>query len=138
MNIVEALKLAKEQGKKVRPIGEDWFVEFNKKANTYIKKRKDSDIGTTALTIRHTLKDWKFVWEKPSKQTQHKIDSMKFQIVRYCNNTECYNCERELRRKCTDKIQVDGGYYPADNTLDDWSLKDIVEAYHILKKAGEI
>lgn len=129
MNIVEALKIAKEQGRKVRPVGEDWFVEFNKKANTHIKKENDSDIGTTALTIRHTLKDWEVVKEKPSKETQCKIDSMKFQIVRHCANQEhCRKCILNL--KCIANRQ--------DSMCDDWSLKEIVKAYHILKKAGEI
>ena len=135
MNIVEALKIAKEQGRKVRPVGEDWFVEFNKKANTHIKKENDSDIGTTALTIRHTLKDWEVVKEKPSKETQCKIDSMKFQIVRYCDkNADCDDCyECKIRRICHTKPCS-----PLRMLLDDWSLKEIVEAYHILKKAGEI
>lgn len=135
MNIVEALKIAKEQGRKVRPVGEDWFVEFNKKANTHIKKENDSDIGTTALTIRHTLKDWEVVKEKPSKETQCKIDSMKFQIVRYCDkNADCDDCyECKIRRICHTKP-----YSPLRMLLDDWSLKEIVEAYHVLKKAGEI
>lgn len=135
MNIVEALKIAKEQGRKVRPVGEDWFVEFNKKANTHIKKENDSDIGTTALTIRHTLKDWEVVKEKPSKETQCKIDSMKFQIVRYCDkNADCDDCyECKIRRICHTKP-----YSPLRMLLDDWSLKEIIEAYHVLKKAGEI
>lgn len=135
MNIVEALKIAKEQGRKVRPVGEDWFVEFNKKANTHIKKENDSDIGTTALTIRHTLKDWEVVKEKPSKETQCKIDSMKFQIVRYCDkNADCDDCyECKIRRICHTKP-----YSPLRMLLDDWSLKEIVEAYHILKEEGEI
>lgn len=129
MNIIEALTLAKEHGRKVKPVGEDWFVEFNKKANTHIKKENDSDIGTTALTIRHTLKDWEVVKEKPSKETQCKIDSMKFQIVRHCANQEhCRKCILNL--KCIANRQ--------DSMCDDWSLKEIVEAYHILKKAGDI
>ena len=63
---------------------------------------------------------------------------MKFQIVRHCKNTECSNSECELYRKCIDKVQVDDGYSPKVNLLDDWNLKEIVEAYHILKEAGEI
>lgn len=135
MNIVEALKIAKEQGRKVRPVGEDWFVKFDKEANIHIKKWRDSDIGSTILTIKHTLEDWEVVKEKPSKETQCKIDSMKFQIVRYCDENadyeDCYDCK--IRRVCRAKP-----YQPIRMLLDDWSLKDIVEAYHILKKAGEI
>lgn len=136
MNIVEALKIAKEQGKKVRPVGAEWFVKYIEDVDEYYRIWGNNHFDW--LVIDNALEDWEVVEEKPNKQTQYKIDSIKFQIVRYCNNTECYNCERELRRKCTDKIQVDGGYYPADNTLDDWSLKEIIEAYHILKEAGEI
>lgn len=141
MNIVEALKIAKEQGRKVRPVGEDWFVEFNKKANTHIKKENDSDIGTTALTIRHTLKDWEVVKEKPSKETQCKIDSMKFQIVRHCKNNVVNgnaSCKECIITKTCDKPYKKNNETPYTNALDDWSLKEIVEAYHILKEAGEI
>ena len=135
MNIVEALKIAKEQGKKVRPVGEDWFVEFDKETNIHVKKWRDSDIGSTILSISKTLADWEVIKEKPSKQTQYKIDSMKFQIVRYCDENadyeDCYDCK--IRRVCRAKP-----YQPIRMLLDDWSLKDIVEAYHVLKKAGEI
>lgn len=139
MNIVEAFKIAKEQGKKVRLKGQDcWSIEYKDGMFLqYYKTSKNSYIYRNVVT-EDVLEDWEVVEEKPNKQTQYKIDSMKFQIVRYCNNTECYNCEHELRRKCTDKIQVDGGCYPSGNMLDDWNLKEIVEAYHILKEAGEI
>lgn len=144
MNIVEALNIAKEQRKKVRPIGVNWCVTYEDDfvpgffaRNNILTKKWNRGVEYLA-SPKEILKDWEVVEDKKSKQTQYKIDSIKFQIVRYCNNTECYNCERELRRKCTDKIQVDSGYYPAANTLDDWSLKEIVEAYHILKEAGEI
>ena len=58
---------------------------------------------------------------------------MKFQIVRYCNN--CNGCK--IAKVC-DKIFEKYDETPRTNLLDDWSLKDIVEAYHILKEAGEI
>lgn len=138
MNIVEALKIAKEQGKKVRPVGEDWFVEFDKETKIHIKKWRDSDIGSTILSISKTLADWEVIKEKPSKETQRKIDSVKFKIIRHCKNTECCNSECELYRKCVDKVQIDDGYSPKANLLDDWRLKEIVEAYHILKEEGDI
>lgn len=139
MNIVEALKIAKEQGKKVRPKNQNtWFIKYENgkfmQYNTYFKR---CDMYCY-VTTEYILKDWEVVKEKSSKQTQYKIDSMKFQIVRHCKNTECCNSECELYRKCIDKVQVDEGYSPKANLLDDWSLKEIVEAYHILKEAGEI
>ena len=133
MNIAEALKIAKEQGKKVRPVAEtdvclvyiksrDKFdmrnIETNKYVNTFDR-----------ATIKGIFADWEVVEEKTSKQTQYKIDSMKFQIVRHCANQEhCRKCILNL--KCIANRQ--------DSMCDDWSLKEIVEAYHILKKAGEI
>ena len=129
MNIIEALKIAKEQGKRVRPVGAEWFVEYDNEINTYVKKWRDSGIGSTILTIKNTLADWEVVKEKPSKETQHKIDSMKFQVLRHCANQEyCHRCI--LNPNCKDNTQ--------DTMLDDWSLKEIVEAYHILKEAGDI
>lgn len=136
MNIAEALKIAKEQGKKVRPKNQNtWFIKYENgkfmQYNTYFKR---CDMYCY-VTTEYILKDWEVVKEKPSKQTQYKIDSMKFQIVRYCDENadyeDCYDCK--IRRVCRAKP-----YQPIRMLLDDWSLKDIVEAYHILKKAGEI
>lgn len=136
MNIVEALKIAKEQGKKVRLKGQDcWSVEYKDGMFLqYYKTSKNSYIYWNVVT-EDVLEDWEVVPDKKSKQTQYKIDSMKFQIVRYCDKNadydDCYNCK--IRRICHTKV-----YNPLIKILDDWSLKDIVEAYHILKKAGEI
>lgn len=136
MNIVEALKIAKEQGKKVRLKGQDfWSVEY--KNGMFLQYYKNSD---APYTYWHTitedvLADWEVVEEKPSKQTQHKINSMKFQVLRYCDKNadcdDCYDCK--IRHICHTKP-----YSPLRMLLDDWSLKEIVKAYHILKKAGEI
>ena len=130
MNIVEALKIAKEQGKKVRPKGRDnWAIEY--KNGSFLQNYETSDniyLFCYALT-EDILGDWEVVEEKPSKETQYKIDSMKFQVLRHCANQEyCHRCI--LNPNCKDNTQ--------DTMLDDWSLKEIVEAYHILKRAGEI
>lgn len=58
---------------------------------------------------------------------------MKFQIVRYCKGRYC-SCDCGLFEKCFEKYDET----PRTNLLDDWSLKEIVEAYHILKEAGDI
>lgn len=136
MNIVEALKLAKEQGKKVRLKGQDcWSIKY--KDGMFLQYYKNSDAPYIYWTIvtEDVLEDWEVVNEKPNKQTQYKIDSMKFQIVRYCDKNadcdDCYDCK--IRRICHTKP-----YSPLRMLLDDWSLKEIVEAYHILKKEGEI
>ena len=135
MNIVEALKIAKEQGKKVRPVGVNWYVVYK---SDFIKKNIVTDEAICfywCIAIEDAMLDWEVVKEKPSKQTQYKIDSMKFQIVRYCDENadyeDCYDCK--IRRVCRAKP-----YQPIRMLLDDWSLKEIVEAYHILKKEGEI
>ena len=138
MNIAEALKIAKEQGKKVRPIGAKYQYVMYKNRKGFIKKDMATDKMICfywKVAIEDAMSDWEVVKEKPSKQTQYKIDSMKFQIVRYCDKNadydDCYNCK--IRRICHTKV-----YNPLIKMLDDWSLKEIVEAYHILKKAGEI
>ena len=139
MNIVEALKIAKEQGKKVRPKGRDnWAIEY--KNGSFLQNYETSDniyLFCYALT-EDILGDWEIVREKPSKETQHKIDSMKFQIVRHCKNIEWCNGSCGISKKCFNKAIANNRNTPKDNFLDDWSLKDIVEAYHILKEAGEI
>lgn len=145
MNIVEALKIAKEQGKKVRPVGRGCQV-IKYKNGSFFKYYKISNGSYVYCWVptEDILADWEVVNEKPSKQTQYKIDSMKFQIVRYCKNGVCgSSCELdgtycELDTMCRNKIESGVGHSPKNNMLDDWSLKEIVEAYHILKKAGEI
>ena len=138
MNIVEALKIAKEQGKKVRPVGANWCVVYEDIFVNGFFTRIDKIIMVDCEYLaspEEILADWEVVKEKPSKQTQYKIDSMKFQIVRYCDKNAdydgCYDCK--IKRVCHTKQ-----YNPLIKILDNWSLKDIVEAYHILKEAGEI
>lgn len=132
MNIVEALKIAKEQGKKVRPVGANWYVVYEDIFVNGFFTRIDKIIMVDCEYLaspEEILADWEVVKEKPSKETQHKIDSMKFQVLRHCANQEyCHRCI--LNPNCKDNTQ--------DTMLDDWSLKEIVEAYHILKEAGEI
>ena len=132
MNIAEALKIAKEQGKKVRPIGAKYQYVMYKNRKGFIKKDMATDKMICfywKVAIEDAMSDWEVVKEKPSKQIQYKIDSMKFQIVRHCANQEhCRKCILNL--KCIANRQ--------DSMCDDWSLKEIVEAYHILKEAGEI
>ena len=139
MNIVEALKLAKEQGKKVRPVNvKNFYIIYVKSINDFDLRSSISGKFIAPYWTAPTadiFADWEVVKEKPSKQTQYKIDSMKFQIVRYCDKNadcdDCYDCK--IRRICHTKP-----YSPLRMLLDDWSLKEIVEAYHILKKEGEI
>lgn len=139
MNIVEALKIAKEQGKRVRPVNaKNFYIIYVKSTNDFDLRSSRSGKFIAPYWTAPTadiFADWEVVKEKPSKQTQYKIDSMKFQIVRYCNKFS-YSCEGcRLKNFCMAKRINDP---VADTMLDDWSLKDIVEAYHVLKKEGEI
>ena len=142
MNIAEALKIAKEQGKKVRPENQNtWFIKYENgkfmQYNTYFKR---CDMYCY-VTTEYILKDWEVVKEKPSKETQYKIDSMKFQIARHCKNSivnDNTNCKECIITEICAKYFNKNNETPYSNILDDWSLKDIVEAYHILKEAGEI
>lgn len=127
MNIVEALKIAKEQGKKVGPVGAEWFVKYIEDVDEYYRIWGNNHFDW--LVIDNALEDWEVVPDKKSKQTQYKIDSMKFKIIRYCD--DCHDCK--IRRICHTKP-----YSPLKMLLNNWSLKEIVEAYHILKEAGEI
>lgn len=138
MNIVEALKIAKEQGKRVRPVGANWYVVYEDIFVNGFFTRIDKIIMVDCEYLaspEEILADWEVVKEKPSKQTQYKIDSMKFQIVRYCGNQKrCSTCK--LFGNCINSKNE--SIAPILCKLDDWSLKEIVEAYHILKEAGEI
>ena len=138
MNIVEALKIAKEQGKKVRPVGRGCQV-IKYKNGSFFKYYKISNGSYVYCYVptEDIFADWEVVKEKPSKETQYKIDSMKFQIVRYCKSKCCSCVGCEITKIC-DKFFEKYDETPRTNLLDDWSLKDIVEVYHILKKAGDI
>lgn len=144
MNIVEALKIAKEQGKRVRPIGAKYQYVMYKNRKGFIKKDMATDKMICfywKVAIEDAMSDWEVVKEKPSKETQYKIDSMKFQIVRYCAGrianfeSNCNECKLfKICEKNYNKHTETSSFV----MLDDWSLKEIVEAYHILKEAGEI
>ena len=141
MNIVEALKIAKEQGKKVRPVNaKNFYIIYVKSINDFDLRSSISGKFIAPYWTAPTadiFADWEVVKEKPSKETQYKIDSMKFQIVRYCKSKCCSCVGCEITKIC-DKFFEKYDETPRTNLLDDWSLKDIVEVYHILKKAGEI
>ena len=140
MNIVEAITLAKEhEGKKVRPVGEHQCVSFKEDVMYFINLETNVVIpnGLTYFTLDDILSDWEVVEEKTNKQTQYKIDSMKFRIVRYCKSKCCSCVGCEITKMC-DKCSEEYDEAPHTNLLDNWSLKEIVKAYHILKKAGEI
>ena len=138
MNIAEALKIAKEQGKKVRPIGAKYQYVMYKNRKGFIKKDMATDKMICfywKVAIEDAMSDWEVVKEKPSKETQYKIDSMKFQIIRYCDKNADYDGCYDCKIKCVCHTKQ---YNPLIKILDNWSLKEIVEAYHILKEAGEI
>ena len=137
MNIVEALKVAKEQRKKVRPVGANWYVVYK---SDFIKKDIATDEAIMfywCIEIEDAMSGWEIIKEKPSKETQYKIDSMKFQIVRYCKSKCCSCVGCEITKIC-DKCSEEYDETPHTNLLNNWSLKEIVEAYYILKKADEI
>ena len=137
MNIVEALKVAKEQRKKVRPVGANWYVVYK---SDFIKKDIATDEAIMfywCIEIEDAMSGWEIIKEKPSKETQYKIDSMKFQIVRYCKSKCCSCVGCEITKIC-DKCSEEYDEAPHTNLLNNWSLKEIVEAYYILKKADEI
>ena len=78
MNIVEALKIAKEQGKGVRPVWADKNVQikywdFGKLAicdiNGVFKAFFTLNLTTDYDFNNYILKDWEVVKEKPSKET---------------------------------------------------------------------
>ena len=144
MNIVEAIVLAKErEGKKVRPVGEHQCVSFKEDVMYFINLETNVVIpnGLTYFTLDDILSDWEVINEKSSEETQYKIDSMKFQIVRHCKNTtvnDNTNCTKCIITEICDKTFNKNGETPYNNALDGWRLKEIVEAYHILKEAGEI
>ena len=141
MNIVEALKIAKEQGKRVRPVNaKNFYIIYVKSTNDFDLRSSRSGKFIAPYWTAPTadiFADWEVVKEKPSKQTQYKIDSMKFQIVRYCKSKCCSCVGCEITKMC-DKCFETYDETPRINLLDNWSLKEIVEAYHILKKAKEI
>ena len=138
MTILEALRIAKEKGKKVRPIGANQYISFKEGNMCYTNLNTGITIcgGATYFTLDDILTDWEVVREKPSKELQYKIDSMKFQIVRYCRHRKCSN-KCKLLKYCGGEITCLKNT-PRNNLLDDWSLKEIVGAYRILKKEGEI
>lgn len=150
MNIVEAFKIARETKKGIRPI---WAVKnvqikywnFGRFAlcdiNGVFMRYFSINLTTMDDFNRFVLSEWEVVNEKPNKQTQYKIDSMKFQIVRHCKNNVVNgnaSCKECIITKTCDKTYKKNNETPYTNALDDWSLKEIVEAYHILKETGEI
>ncbi|WP_300449366.1 hypothetical protein [Fusobacterium sp.] len=80
MNITEALTLAKEKGKKVRPINEEWYVFYKKDDYTlgYFSKGEEfrSDRDFDLAYIKDILSDWEVVEENIEKSDMKKVEEL--------------------------------------------------------------
>ena len=145
MDMIQALEALKN-GKKVRRKKWDdknkyaYYEEGRLTVNTSCSTFFANGVNIDEIS-ELTDDNWEVVEEKPNKQTQYKIDSMKFQIVRYCTgriaNFES-NCKECKVFKICEKNYNKHTETSSFGMLDDWSLKEIVEAYHILEEADEI
>lgn len=59
------------------------------------------------------------------------LDAMKFNVLRYCNSNSL--CED----RCFIKDICEEYQAPTSNNLDDWSNKDIEDAYKIVRTAEQ-
>lgn len=86
MNVIEALKVAENEGKKVRPIGASWFVKYVNDTDEY--KRVwggEANIGYDWLMIDNLLEEWEVVEDENKKLNIDEIENLideKIEIVK--------------------------------------------------------
>lgn len=132
MNFIEALQeLVK--GKKIRK--RCWDKEQYLQIVDDIGYIKDEDNDIPTPIRIYNLDDlradnWELYKECCLKE-QTNLESIKFKMVRYCIETpDCQACS--IHDDCSKKEVL------YESMLDDWTKKEIIDAYKKLKKNGEI
>lgn len=140
MDIIKALKLAKEQGKKVRPtINRELYVVYDTDKQKFVWSTSDELSSEKNILFgipNHAIEVAIFgEWEEATTEADKRIIERKRKAIRqYCHNLKA-GCEECYINKICDEYHRKRDVF---NELDDshrienWSFKDVTEAYQIL------
>lgn len=139
MNIIEALTLAKEKGKKVRPVGEHQCVSFKEDVMYFINLETNVVIpnGLTYFTLDDILSDWEIVEDKEKEKEDLLTKGKGVAISDFCKK---HDPNKHIGESC-----IDGGnceidyicrkyhYAPIKYCCQEWDREDIKTAYEVIR-----
>ena len=137
MNIVEALKIAKEQGKKVRPVGfKEIYVVFED--GVFLVRISDMEYKYRFEIYSQVIELLVLgEWEEATTEADIRIIERKRKAIKqYCHNLKA-GCEECYINKICDEYQRKRDVFDEfddSHRVENWSFKDVNEAYQILIK----
>lgn len=135
MNIVEALKIAKEQGKKVRPKGcTSQYIVYED--GVFLVKMSKMSCEHKLEIYSHAIEYLIFEeWEEATTEADKRIIERKRKAIKqYCHNLKA-GCEECYINKICDEYQKKRDVFDEfddSHRIENWSFKDVNEAYQIL------
>ena len=135
MNIVEALKIAKEQGRKVRPVGcTSQYIVYED--GVFLVKMSKMSCEHKLEIYSHAIEYLIFEeWEDATTEADKRIIERKRKAIKqYCHNLKA-GCEECYISKICDEYQKKRDVFDEfddSHRVENWSFKDVNEAYQIL------
>ena len=138
MDIIKALKLAKEQGRKVRPVGfKEIYIVFED--GVFLVRISDMEYTYKFEIYSETIEPLVLgEWEEATTEVDTRIIERKRKAIKmYCHNLNASCKECYVNKICDEyqKIRIKVrqlGYLDNPQRIENWSFKDVNEAYQIL------
>lgn len=135
MDIIKALKLAKEQGKKVRPVSfKEIYIVFED--GVFLVRISDMEYKYRFEIYSETVELLVLgEWEEATTEVDIRIIERKRNAIKqYCHNLKA-GCEECYINKICDEYQKKRDVFDEfddSHRIENWSFKDVNEAYQIL------
>ena len=135
MDIIKALKLAKEQGKKVRPKGcTSQYIVYED--GVFLVKMSKMSCEYKLEIYSHAIEYLIFEeWEDATTEDDKRIIERKRKAIKqYCHNLKA-GCEECYVNKICNEYQKKRDVFDEfddSHRVENWSFKDVNEAYQIL------
>lgn len=135
MDIIKALKLAKEQGMKVRPVGcTSQYIVYED--GVFLVKMSEMSCEYKLEIYSHAIEYLIFEeWEEATTEVDIRIIERKRKAIKmYCHNLKA-GCEECYINKICDEYQKKRDVFDEfddSHRVKNWSFKDVNEAYQIL------
>ena len=137
MDIIKALKLAKEQGMKVRPVGfKEIYIVFED--GVFLVRIPDMEYKYRLEIYSETIEPLVLgEWEEATTEVDTRIIERKRKAIKmYCHNLNASCKECYINKICNEYQKKRDVFDEFDNShrIENWSFKDVNEAYQILIK----
>ena len=135
MDIIKALKLAKEQGMKVRPVGcTSQYIVYED--GVFLVKMSKMSCEHKLEIYSHAIEYLIFEeWEDATTEADKRIIERKRKAIKqYCHNLKAGCEECYINKICNEYQRKRDVFDEFDDShrIENWSFKDVNEAYQIL------